>query len=64
MNEYERQWIAKAAIKKDTKYFGYLVDEHQSTIRGYLRRLTKGNHALADDLAQETFLMAFRKISN
>jgi RNA polymerase sigma-70 factor (ECF subfamily) len=32
-------------------------------LRGYLRRLTRGNHALADDLAQETFLEAHRKLS-
>ena len=63
MNDLENQWIAKAAVSKDTKYFGYLVKEHQGSVRGYLRRLTKGNEALSDDLAQETFIMAFRKIS-
>ncbi|MDG1857848.1 MAG: sigma-70 family RNA polymerase sigma factor [Emcibacteraceae bacterium] len=63
MQEYEKQWITAAIINKDRKYFGFLVKEHQSTVRGYLRRLTKGNHALADDLAQETFLIAFRKVS-
>jgi RNA polymerase sigma-70 factor (ECF subfamily) len=63
MQEYERQWVTAAIINKDRKYFGYLVKEHQSTVRGYLRRLTKGNSALSDDLAQETFLIAFRKIS-
>lgn len=35
---------------------------HQSRIRGYLLRLTKGDQALADDLAQEVFMTAFRKI--
>jgi RNA polymerase sigma-70 factor (ECF subfamily) len=32
-------------------------------LRGFLRRLTRGDHALADDLAQETFLEAWRKLS-
>jgi RNA polymerase sigma-70 factor (ECF subfamily) len=31
-------------------------------LRGFLRRLTRGDHALADDLAQETFLEAWRKL--
>jgi RNA polymerase sigma-70 factor (ECF subfamily) len=38
-----------------------LVREHQSKVRGFLRRLTRGDAALADDLAQETFLEAWRK---
>ena len=63
MDDTEKRWITAAMINKDTKYFGYLVKEHQLTVRGYLRRLTKGDEALSDDLAQETFLNAYRKIS-
>ncbi len=63
MRDFEKQWISAAVINKDPKYFGYLVSEHQIAVRGYLRRLTKGNEALSDDLAQETFLNAFRKIT-
>ncbi len=33
-------------------------------MRGLLLRLTRGNHALADDLAQETFLEAWRGLAN
>ena len=47
----------------DVAAFGFLVRQHQSPLRGYLRRLTRGNHALADDLAQETFLEAHRKLA-
>ena len=43
--------------------FGRLVREHQSKVRGFLRRLTRGDAALADDLAQETFLEAYRKLA-
>ncbi len=43
--------------------FGRLVREHQSAVRGFLRRLTRGDAALADDLAQETFLEAHRKLA-
>jgi RNA polymerase sigma-70 factor (ECF subfamily) len=31
-------------------------------VRAQLRRLLKGDHAKADDLAQETFLLAWRKL--
>ena len=41
--------------------FGVLVRTHQAKVRGFLRRLTRGDAALADDLAQETFLEAHRK---
>lgn len=53
----------RLAAAGDAAAFGLLVREHQSALRGYLRRLTRGNHALADDLAQETFLEAHRKIA-
>ena len=53
----------RLAAAGDAAAFGLLVREHQSALRGYLRRLTRGNHALADDLAQETFLEAHRKLS-
>ena len=53
----------RRAASGDAAAFGALVRQHQSKVRGFLRRLTKGNHALADDLAQETFLEAYRKIA-
>ncbi|MGJ8563419.1 MAG: RNA polymerase sigma factor [Alphaproteobacteria bacterium] len=42
--------------------FTRLVRAHQGAIRAFLRRLTR-NHALADDLAQVTFLKAYEKQS-
>jgi len=47
----------------DPNAFSALVRQHQSALRGFLRRLTRGDHALADDLAQETFLEAWRKLA-
>lgn len=58
----ESEWLARQAAGGDTAAFGVLVRWHQSNLRGFLLRLTKGNSALADDLAQETFLEAYRKI--
>jgi len=59
----ESDWLAREAAAGDAAAFGVLVRQHQSKLRGFLLRMTRGNHALADDLAQDTFLEAFRKIA-
>lgn len=46
----------------DPAAFAALVRLHQGGLRAFLRRLTRGDHALADDLAQESFIEAWRKI--
>jgi len=46
----------------DRHAFGELVRRHQSKVRSVLRRLTRGDAALADDLAQETFVLAWRNL--
>jgi RNA polymerase sigma-70 factor (ECF subfamily) len=58
----ESNLIARAAAG-DAAAFDAVVRAHQSRLRGFLRRLTRGDAALADDLAQETFLEAWRKIA-
>ena len=50
------------AAAGDAAAFGALVRQNQSRLRGFLRRLTRGDHALADDLAQDAFLEAWRKL--
>lgn len=54
--------LAAQAAAGDGAAFGRLVQQHQSMLRGFLLRLTRGDRALADDLAQEAFLEAWRKI--
>jgi RNA polymerase sigma factor (sigma-70 family) len=44
--------------------FEALVREHQARVRRQLRRLTRGDTALADDLAQETFVLAWRHVGS
>jgi RNA polymerase sigma-70 factor, ECF subfamily len=48
--------------RDDREAFARLVRRHQSMVRSVLRRLARGDHGLADDLAQETFLLAWRNI--
>ena len=54
--------MARVLADDDRHAFGTLVRRHQSAVRNFLRRLTGGRHALADDLAQETLLEAYRHL--
>jgi RNA polymerase sigma factor (sigma-70 family) len=60
----DAELIARVVVRDDRHAFSELVRRHQSAVRATLRRLTSGNHALADDLAQETFLLAFRNLGS
>lgn len=59
----ESRFAPQGEAAGDAASFAVLVRRHQSELRGFLRRLTRGDHALADDLAQETFLEAYRKLA-
>ena len=50
------------ARRGDRAAFAQLVREHQSRVRLQLRRLTGGDAALADDLAQEAFVQAWQHL--
>jgi RNA polymerase sigma-70 factor (ECF subfamily) len=56
----DAELITRVLVRDDRRAFGELVARHQSAVRGLLRRLTGGDVAQADDLAQETFLRAYR----
>ncbi|QRO00319.1 RNA polymerase sigma factor [Archangium violaceum] len=56
----DAELITRVLVRDDRRAFGELVARHQSAVRGLLRRLTGGDVAQADDLAQETFLRALR----
>jgi RNA polymerase sigma-70 factor (ECF subfamily) len=58
----DAELIARVVVSDDRHAFSELVRRHQSAVRATLRRLTAGNHALADDLAQDTFMLAFRNL--
>jgi len=55
--------VARVVASDDRDAFAAIVRRHQSAVRSLLRKLTSGDHALADDLAQETFLRAYRRLS-
>ena len=58
----DAQLIARCLVGDDRHAFAELVKRHQSAVRACLRKLTVGNHALADDLAQDSFVLAWRNL--
>jgi len=56
-------WVRQVQRSDDRTAFACLLRRHQSGIRGLLRRLTQGDVALADELAQECFLSAYQAMA-
>ena len=54
--------VARVLVDDDQHAFGELVRRHQSSVRGLLRQLTRNDLALADDLAQDAFVRAYKNI--
>lgn len=59
--EGQDETLVEAAQAGSTVAFTRLVERHHQALRAFLRR-TCGNWALADDLAQDTFLTAWTRI--
>ncbi len=55
--------VARVLAASDAEAFGELVRRHQSQVRLFLLRLCR-EPAEADDLAQDTFLLAWRKLAS
>lgn len=62
MRETDEQLVLRARIG-DRDAYGELVARHQGRVRGWLRHLC-GNHADADDLAQEAFVRAWIRVDS
>jgi RNA polymerase sigma-70 factor (ECF subfamily) len=60
---FSDETLALAVKNGDADALAALVERHHSPLLGYLYRLTDGERALAEDLAQETFLRALRGIN-
>lgn len=61
MSADEEARLIAAARRGDSRAFAALVDAHQQAVRGFLRRFT-GAWADADDIAQEAFVTAWRRL--
>ena len=62
MTDSDALLVVRVIADEDQSAFELLVRRHQSKLRNFLRQLTKNDAARADDLAQETFLKAYRFI--
>lgn len=56
--------IARVLVSGDQNAFGELVRRHQSPVRAFLVKMTRGDAHQADDLAQETFLKVWNKLAS
>ncbi len=63
MQAPDEELVALVVATKNPAAFGELVRRHQGVVRGMLHRMCR-NHALADDLAQDTFIRAYEKIGS
>lgn len=54
--------VARVLLGNDRRAFEQLLRRHQGIVRAQLRRLLHGDEAAADDVAQEVFLLAWRKL--
>lgn len=58
----ESNLVARVQQSGDHLAFEQLMRQNQSPVRQFLRRLLQNNHAIADEISQETFLKAFLHI--
>jgi len=63
MKATDAELTALVIATKNSAAFGELVRRHQALVRSMLHRMCR-NHALADDLAQDTFIRAFEKVGS
>jgi RNA polymerase sigma-70 factor (ECF subfamily) len=59
----DNELISRVVARGDQFAFSELVKRHQSTLRASLRKMTHGHVELADDIAQETFILAWKNIA-
>ncbi len=59
----DAELVGRVLARDDRNAFAEIVRRHQAPVRTLLRRLTCGDTAMADDLAQDTFLRAYRGLA-
>jgi len=58
----DAELLARIIVEDDREAFAIILEKYQAPIRGFFRKMCGGDDALADDLAQETFLNAYRGV--
>lgn len=60
----DAELIARVIVEDDREAFEIILKKYQSQIRAFFRKVCGGDEALADDLSQETFLLAYRGLKS
>ena len=60
----DAELIAQVLATDDRGAFAALVNRHQAALRAFLQRVCGGDGARADDLAQDTFVRAWRALGS
>lgn len=60
----DSELLLRIVATDDRKAFEEILRKYQSPIRAFFRKMCGGDEELASDLAQETFLKAYRGISS
>lgn len=64
MDPTDIELVMKAKTAGDDRAFALLVRRHQARLRAFLIRLSGGDRALADDLAQNAFMRAHARLES
>jgi RNA polymerase sigma-70 factor (ECF subfamily) len=64
MTKSDLSLIAMVILNNDHRAYGKLVTKYQSEVRGLLIKLTNGDMVVADDLAQEVFIRAYKYLKS
>ncbi len=64
MNLSDMSLISLVLLNDDHRAFGKLVTKYQSDVRDMMIRLTNGDKTLADDLAQDVFIRAYKYLKS
>ncbi|WP_394174273.1 RNA polymerase sigma factor [Thalassotalea litorea] len=54
-------WLQRFKKRGDSHSFAQVVSQCQTPLKGYCRRLTAGDIAFADDIAQETLITVYQQ---
>lgn len=63
MSKIDEELVASVVATRDSASFELLVNRHHARVRNWLRQLSS-NPALADDLAQDVFIIAWKRINS
>jgi RNA polymerase sigma factor (sigma-70 family) len=60
----DRELVARVVVDDDRHAFATLVRRHQPPVRAFALRLAAGDKGLADDVAQNAFVLAWKNLGS